>query len=120
MLPVSLCARHFVAKNVYKNNLILKRISTKLKNHAPNIVRQFHLNNQKYSKQKDTTEINFPRLIYYSNPLKHAWAKINFHLLKATWDPEFNEKEFKKGAAKVSFFPHCGLKKINKSMVLPW
>lgn len=45
-----------------------------------------------------------PRLIYFSNPIKHCWAKFNMKMLKLTWDPEFCEKEFEKGACRVRIF----------------
>lgn len=45
-----------------------------------------------------------PSLIYFSNPLKHCWAKINMKMLQMTWDPQFCEEEFKKGACRVRIF----------------
>lgn len=45
-----------------------------------------------------------PRLIYLANPLKHCWAKFNMKMLKMTWDPQFSEEEFNKGACRVSSF----------------
>lgn len=43
-----------------------------------------------------------PRILYVSNPIDQLKTKYRLALLKLTWDPEFDEKEFKRGASKVA------------------
>ncbi|XP_063698050.1 uncharacterized protein LOC134828987 [Culicoides brevitarsis] len=80
-----------VATKIFRDSCLKPQTFT-----SPSFVRFAHSNNQETSKEKP-----LPRLIYMANPFKHCWAKFNMKMLKMTWDPEFSEEEFNKGASKA-------------------
>lgn len=43
-----------------------------------------------------------PKLIYVQNPLVWLRNKLRLRLLRYTWDGDFEEKEFKRGATQVN------------------
>lgn len=57
----------------------------------------------KHEKQIDTVVLTKnPNLIYVQNPFTWLTNKFRLRLLRYTWDHEFEEKEFKRGATQVS------------------
>lgn len=58
-------------------------------------------NNKENSSFKSSTTV--PRLIYVQNPLSWLRNKIYLNILRFTWDRQFVESDFKRGATKVFF-----------------
>lgn len=72
-------------KNLIKNHLNLKNINFKT-----------------YQQKTTKNERKIPNLIFLQNPYIWAKNKIDFKLLKYSWDKDFDENEFKNGAKTVS------------------
>lgn len=58
-----------------------------------NTYRCFH----KTSVDNEKPNKSFPKILYVQNPLSWLMNKLDFGILKNTWDPQFNESEFKRG-----------------------
>ncbi|XP_049766883.1 m-AAA protease-interacting protein 1, mitochondrial-like [Schistocerca cancellata] len=59
-----------------------------------NTYRCFH----KTSVDNEKPNKPFPKVLYIQNPFSWLMNKLDFGILKNTWDPQFNESEFKRGA----------------------
>lgn len=69
---------------------------------------QFFSGSARFSKETVSQEKNLPTPIYIQSPIAWLINKIDFRMLKAAWDSEFDENEFKRGAKQASirfFFP---------------
>lgn len=68
----------------------------------------FHLNRNVHKTRSNTQKSSFnsssstvPRLIYVQNPLSWLRNKLYLQILKFTWDRQFVESDFKRGATQV-------------------
>lgn len=59
-----------------------------------------HLNT--YQQKTKKNERKIPNLIFFQNPYIWAKNKIDFKLLKYSWDTDFDENDFKNGTKTVS------------------
>lgn len=73
----------------------IKTTKNLLKNHT-----NFNFNGTPPNNNKNIRKT--PNLFFLQNPLVWAKNKIDFKLLKYSWDKEFDENEFKIGAKAVS------------------
>lgn len=64
------------------------------------VKRDFQVSKTVYEK---ATKRTLPTLLYIHNPLSWLLNKIDFKMLRATWDANFDENEFKRGAKQVSW-----------------
>ncbi|KAJ9578866.1 hypothetical protein L9F63_004925 [Diploptera punctata] len=68
-------------------------LSTSKWNVTINLCQSFHQTPSYYEKK----EKQIPKILYLQNPLTWLTNKLDFGLLKRTWDPQFNESEFRRG-----------------------
>lgn len=54
----------------------------------------------------NTGKAKVPRLVYVQNPLSWLRNKVYMKVLKYTWDRQFDESEFKRGATQVYITCH--------------
>jgi hypothetical protein len=67
-------------------------------NHSCFIIsRLFHHTSENYGKEKQPV----PKLLYMQNPVTWLVNKLDFGMLKQTWDPHFDESEFRRGTKQV-------------------
>lgn len=71
-------------------------------NYAKNLFKTQSSDLFKYLEYSTKQTETVPQLVYFTNPFTLLMTKFQFALLKFTWDPDFNEDEFKRGAAVVS------------------
>lgn len=96
-------------KKIIQNNSVSTKISSSLfqpnnatKNLLKNqlIIKNLNLNENQPNNNKN--ERKTPNLFFLQNPYIWVKNKIDFKLLKYSWDKGFNENEFKNGAKIVS------------------
>jgi hypothetical protein len=61
------------------------------------VSRSFHHTSENYEKEKKP----LPKLLYVQNPITWLVIKLDFRMLKQTWDPQFDEYEFRRGTVQV-------------------
>jgi hypothetical protein len=59
--------------------------------------RLFHHSSKNYGRNKQP----MPKLLYIQSPIAWLVNKLNFRMLKWTWDPHFDESEFQRGTKQV-------------------
>lgn len=93
-------------RNILQNYSVTTKSSNFLFQQSKKLVKN-HLNIQKLNFRTNQPKTNkndrkTPNLIFLQNPYIWAKNKIDFQLLKYSWDKDFNENEFKNGAKTVS------------------
>jgi hypothetical protein len=59
--------------------------------------RLFHHSSENCAKKQQPV----PKLLYMQSPVAWLVNKLNFRMLKWTWDPDFDESEFRRGTKQV-------------------